>query len=212
MGKIEQIQDAIARADRKESKLPEEVFQIGGYTSDRVRCLLNNLGAISQRYLEIGVHRGSTFVAANFANNMWPFAIDNFSELAEDGTVQNEWNNNRKKFGIDCMFYDQDCFTVDRSQINNIDFYLYDGNHSYESQKQALTYFIGCMTDEFILVVDDYNWEDVRRGTQEGIFDIGVDVLFEMKIDKPGSDPADGWWNGIYVALLKKKEWRHSAA
>lgn len=204
MGEIEQIQDAIARADRKESKLPEEVFQIGGYTSDRVRCLLNNLGAISSNYLEIGLHRASTFVAANFDNNLISYAIDNFSEL-EDGTVEKECSDNLKKFNINCMFFNQDCFTVDRSQINDIDFYLYDGNHSYESQKQALTYFIDCMADEFVLVVDDYNWEDVQKGTRDGIKEIGAEVLFEVHLDKPGLDPADGWWNGIYLALLKKK-------
>lgn len=205
MDKIEQIQDAISHANRLESKLTRETTLIGGYTSDKIRHLLNNLGAISSNYLEIGVHRGATFISSVYKNDLETYiAIDNFSELAEDGTVKDELFLNCKKFGLNLILLDQDCFTITKKDIlRPIDFYLYDGNHSYESQKKAITHFLPMMADEFILCVDDYDWDDVTQGTQNGIKESGINVLFETHLKSEGL-PQDGWWNGFYVALIHK--------
>lgn len=199
MDKIELIKQAIEKAEREESKLDEICFKIGGYTSPKIRHLLNNLGEIldsKSSYLEIGSHRGSTFVAALFGNNFKATSIDNWQEFNEDGTVREEFMNNIKRFVERVTFIEQDCFTTSLPK-DEYDMYLYDGPHSYEQQKDGITYFLPFMKDEFILCIDDYGWPQVEKGTQDGIAECGLTKLFEIKL-------TDGYHNGFYVALLKK--------
>ena len=46
-----------------------------------------------------------------------------------------------------------------------INFYLYDGEHSFEAQRQALTHFYAMLDDVFIFLVDDYSWDAAKAGT-----------------------------------------------
>lgn len=204
MGKIGLIKEAIEKAEREESRLDDYCFKIGSYSSPKIRHLLNNLGQIfrtetiapTYNYLEVGVHRGGTFVATLFRNNLNGVAIDNWSEFNEDNTVKKEFLENIKPFGDNVKFIESDCFKVELPK-NEYSMYLYDGGHGYEEQKLGITYFYQNMKDEFILCVDDYNWEQVLKGTQDGIKEMGLTVLFEQHL-------VDGYHNGFYVALLKK--------
>lgn len=199
MGKIELIKEAIKKAEILESKLDDECFKIGGYTSPKIRHLLNNLGELLKEdddYLEIGSHRAATFVAALFKNKFNATSVDNWSEFNEDGTVRDDFMNNIKQFGDRVTFFEQDCFSISLPK-DKYSFYLYDGPHGYEEQKLGVTYFYQNMKDEFILCVDDDKWEQVERGTQDGIKEMGLNILFEKHL-------VDGYHNGFYVALLKK--------
>ena len=71
---IKAIDKAINDARDEISGMDIACFNIGGYTSPCIRHLLNNLGALSTSYLEIGVHRGSTFCAA-MSNNPHLFGV-----------------------------------------------------------------------------------------------------------------------------------------
>lgn len=203
MGKIEQIKSAISDAATEQSKITEECFTIGGYTSSRIRHLMNSLGSISNNYLEIGVHRGSLFIATGYKNESLQLtAIDNWSELAEDGTVKDEFISNCTKFVNNWNFFETDCFAITGTPKEKYDLYLYDGNHGYESQKKGVTYFKDSCANEFILVVDDFSWAEVKKGTYDGIKEANLEILYEQVLwdGKEGGD----WWNGIGVFLLKK--------
>ena len=84
------VHTSIERADQMTSKLDRAAFQARGFTSPKVRHLLNNLGSLDGLdYLEVGVHRGATFVAANYRNTLASAtAVDNWSEFADDGKVK----------------------------------------------------------------------------------------------------------------------------
>jgi hypothetical protein len=193
---------SIERAERHLSKLDRAAFQARGFTSPKVRHLLNNLGGFpGLHYLEIGVHRGATFVAANYRNRLASAtAIDNWSEFAEDGEVKDDFLRHTSallKAGS-YRFLEQDCFTVGEAQLPApVNFYLYDGEHSHESQRQALTHYYPMLDDTFLFVVDDYTWESARTGTQEAIAELDLTVRFEQEL-------VDGWWNGLYVSVLQK--------
>lgn len=196
--KIEQIEQII---NANEHTLPHEVMAIGGFTSPNIRNLMNGLGKISTKYLEIGTLRGATFIAAVYGNNLQSVAIDNFSEF-DDGTVENEFRSHLKEFSTNTLFIKHDCFQTEIDEkYKGLDLFLYDGAHDYESQKKAITHFLPWMADEFILCVDDYDWKDVQNGTQDGIKEVGLEVLFEKYL----TGTSDQWWNGFMVALLKKK-------
>ena len=89
--------------------------------------------------------------------------------------------------------------------------YLYDGNHSEESQYKAISYYKGSLDDVFVFIVDDWNWKDVREGTNKAIIDNNLSIVWkkEIRLTKDNSfsnqEEADKtWWNGIGIFILKK--------
>lgn len=196
------IESAIQQGEVEKSRLESGAFDVPGFTSNKIRHLLNNLGAIpGSHYLEIGVHKGGTFVAANNQNNLLSsIAVDNWSEFAQEGEARREFlaHTNRMLKPNSFKFYEQDCFTLTKEHIANpVNFYLYDGCHSFESQYKSLTYFYPMLDDVFLFLVDDWNWEDPQKGTRKAISDLNLKVLFEKELH-------NGWWNGLFVSLLKK--------
>lgn len=208
MDKIELIKEAIKKAENGQSKLTQEILDLPSYSSHKIKHLLNNLGEIGKYYLEVGLHKAGTFVAANYKNDMKAHGYDNYSEFAENGLA--------KQLAYQfTQTYLTNTYTISEKDIfdyylfvndgDGFDFYLYDGNHTDWAQKKALTHLYNWLSDEFIFCVDDYDWEAVQRGTQEGIKECGLEVLFEQHLTSGKEGDADNWWNGFYVALLKKK-------
>lgn len=199
---IKFIEDAIKKAEKEESKLTPETFEAPGFTSPKIRHLLNNLGEMPEsHYLEVGVHKGATFVASNFKNNfLSSVAVDNWSEFAQDGETKKEFIKYTEKLLVPnaYKFYEQDCFSLTKNELPNpINFFLYDGCHSYESQMKALTYFYPLLDETFMFLVDDWNWTDPQKGTRQAIKELDLKILFEKEL-------TDGYWNGLFVSLIKK--------
>lgn len=199
---VQHVATSIARAERRESRLDRAAFQARGFTSPKVRHLLNNLGSLDGLdYLEVGVHRGATFVAANYRNALASaVAVDNWSEFAEGGIVKAEFLHHCATLLRPGSYsvLEQDCFTVAPAQLRApVNFYLYDGEHSHESQRRALTHYLPMLDDVFIFVVDDYTWESARAGTRQAIAELDLAVVYQHEL-------VDGWWNGLYVAVLAK--------
>lgn len=204
MQSIDQLIDsAITMAENKQSKLDDTVFRIGGFTSDRIRHLMNNLGWISKKYLEVGCHRGSTLIASFYNNNLQCVAFDNFSEF-EDGTVETELRNNIRDFKGNVYLYKADCFTTElQPEHTGFDLYLYDGAHDIEAQKKAFTHFKDVLADDAIICVDDYDWQAVKEGTLQGLRAIEHEFSLEYARVLPGDA---GWHNGFALFWLQRKK------
>jgi len=84
--------------------------------------------------------------------------------------------------------------------------YLYDGpDHSNLGHYRAIQHFYRAMDDVFVLLIDDWNWPDVKTSTANALKGMRLNKLFEREISTgSGSDPA--WWNGMYVAVLEKSK------
>lgn len=210
MDKISQIKLAIEKAKRHESKMDQVAWSVPALSSLKIRHLMNNLGAISTRYLECGVHKGGLFCSTirNNPNLEWAVANDNWAsdEISADKAYPqfiNNAENNLSKHETAFVCIKGDTFEQEVPQIG-LDLYLFDADHSYESQRRAMTHFLPAMADEFVVCVDDADWKEVKLGTQDGIYDSGCQVLFEETFQGNNHDN-DGWWNGFYIALLKKK-------
>jgi hypothetical protein len=210
MKKIESIKEAIQNATNRKSSLSDSAMNVPALASLQVRHLLNNLGALATNYLEVGVHRGGTFCSTihandklNFAQAIDCFVSDQFGEGAQNDFVSNSKANLPQ--GVRMELIVSDAFEVDTAAIRHkFDMYLYDGDHSIEAQKKALTYYKDVLADEFIFCVDDFDWDEVQRGTDEGISEGGFEILFHAYL-KGGDHDNEGWWNGYGVYLLKKK-------
>jgi hypothetical protein len=203
---VDHVIQSIAKAELGVSQLHEEVLQLEGMSSNKVRHLLNNICSMENgRYLEIGVWQGSTFISALYKNSLLDaIAIDNWSEFA--GPKQ-AFQNNLFKFlsATPYRFYENDCFHFDLKNIKNkINIYFFDGAHTQEDQRLAFTYYNEILDDTFIAIVDDYNWKPVQDGTQIAFKQLGYKVLFEQYLPSAYNGDLSSWWNGIYVAVVSK--------
>jgi hypothetical protein len=103
-----------------------------------------------------------------------------------------------------------DTFDLPSDFGSDVDLYCFDADHSYDSQRKAMTHFLPSMADEFIVVVDDWQYGDVKRGTLDGLSESGCEILFQQELlnTEPYTEEEHRnmeWWRGFYIALLKKK-------
>ncbi len=213
MTKLDQLKQIIevALQGNVKSKLTDEVINsVGGFTSPNIRNLLNNLGAISEHYLECGSHVGATLISTVYANDNLKSAIgiDNFSLFDAS-------HNSKNDFLAHCdrhipgryKLIEKDYFEVIKKEIGKpIDLYLFDGDHSYESQKKGITYYSKFFAKETIVCVDDFAWPEPYNGTMDGLKEANLNVVYNMNFyNGIASDcGGQGWWNGFGVFLITK--------
>lgn len=186
--------------------------KVPGLSSPKIDKLLNELGKVSTSYLEVGCLGGRTFSSTISGNKLNAYAVDNWKEgvAAENGTVDITvtkqdfidnilpYKGENKIKVFDCDFID-----VDRTNIKDVDLFLYDGDHSYESTKLAVQYFASTFADECILIFDDANWDGVVDGAVDGIKQAGLTTVYDKKMLN-GVEDETMWWNGLYIVVVKK--------
>jgi hypothetical protein len=206
----EMIEAAINKAILEESKLDDAALSVGGFTSVKIRHLLNNLGSISTAYFEVGSHIGGTYISTCYKNELQLpggyFACDSFCEFNDNGETKKRFIENCEKHLRNYSLMEVDCWSIKKlHEVPTVDLYLYDGGHDYVSQKKAVTHFAPMMADEFIMLVDDASWESVRTGTYDGLQESGVEVLYQQLLWNGVPGDNEWWWNGLQVLLLKNK-------
>lgn len=197
-------------ADRK-SKLTPLALSVPALSSLRIRHLMNLLGSISLNYLEHGTHKGGLFCSTICGNTNLKYitAVDSFASdaLNEDKAEPQFYDNVSMLKPLDTYFscFKENSFDVNPELINGpIDLYLFDADHSEDSQCRALTHFLPAMNEYFIFCVDDFDFPEVSAGTWRGIKESGVQVLFSW-IGEGNDHDNEGLWNGFAVFLLKKQ-------
>lgn len=207
---IKHVNTSIKNAEMHISKLSPEVLLIPGMSSGKGRHLLNNICTLPEgRYLEIGTWQGSTFISALYNNHervRQAYAIDNWSEF---GGPKTEFLLNTQHYipSLPFKLYEGNCFqlNLDTAFDHPINIYFYDGDHSFQAQKSAFTYFNNIFDETFIAIIDDYDWVSVHSGTQAAFEELNYEILYEKHLVSNGLNDAQTWWNGIYVAVISKK-------
>jgi hypothetical protein len=205
---INHIENCLENANNYKSKITTEILSMEGMSGKKTRHFYNNICSMNDcRYLEIGTWMGSSICSAMCNNNMTCVAIDNWSEF---GGPKDEFliNFNKFKGNNNATFIEKNCWDIDVNNIGKFNIYMYDGNHTKTSHFQALNYYMPCLDDEFIYLVDDWNWSDVRTGTLESIEANNCKILYKNEIfcnDHPGIQRSiNDWHNGICIFVLKK--------
>ena len=212
------------------SNLPKEPlpYTKGGMSGSKGRHFLNNIinNYNECNYLEIGTHTGSTLCSALFKNKNIgnTYSIDDFSwggslDNPHRAEYQRLLEANIKEFVPHIVTTHKhlvkDCFSLSPLQegIKNIDVYFFDAGHSEEDHYNALTYYIDCMSNKFIYIVDDWvgaGGVKVRTGTINAINDLDLTAhVFKERPDGyskhlPGPENPNEWWNGFGIFLLEK--------
>jgi hypothetical protein len=184
-----------------------------GFSSFSTRALLNNLGALISplNYLEVGLYMGSTFLSVLYNNTTHlgkAYGIDNWSEFNYDGLAKESFFRNYKTLigeQDNISIFDGDCFSFDLGNVTvPINLFMYDGGHKKEQQTQAFTYFSSVLSNTFMTIVDDWNWEHVRSGTFDAFNSLGFEVQYKKELFTEHNGATDSWWNGLLIAVINK--------
>jgi hypothetical protein len=221
------LSNAINKAEKNESKLIQKLLNIEGMSGKKTKHFYNNLLELpDSRLLEIGCWKGSTTCSLLYKNKATVTCIDSWHDFIlneqhnnvnKDGPI-NEFMTNINEYKGDNLFnfYNEDCFKIDTRKLNKYNIYIYDGEHTYESQYNALKYYINNMDDIFIYIVDDWNDEPVRRGTFDAIRDLQLTNIWNKEIrltnnnrHTPPDIAYETWWNGVYICILQKNNTTH---
>ena len=214
---VDFVKKCIENADSLISKLPIEVSQYPGLSSQRVRHLINNLCSFGDaKYLNIGLYSGSSYFSAIFNNSLKATGIDFWRNgLASKVDEINFFKNlgeilSKETETLDREFniINQDCFMVKLKDKYNV--YFYDADHSYEGTYKSLAYFDKYLEDRFIFLMDDFDYPMIKESTNNSIADMGYKVEYRWEgIGDFGNWDVltnNVWWNGLLVCLLEKNK------
>ncbi len=206
---IAHVKTSIENAKNGVSKLNDKVLQIDGFSSATIRHFLNNVCALRESvYFEIGCWKGSTLVAASYKNGDYLTQVVGMDDWSQFANPRDEFFKNVNEFIYDVpmSFYPVDCFTVEPKQTfeRPVQIFLYDGVHTVPAQKEAFTHFNSIFDNVFIALIDDWNWETVREGTYAAFRELGYKVLYEQPFFTPVVNDESSWWNGFYIAVIRK--------
>lgn len=229
---IERVEAALFCANNNQTKLTDkQLKEVKGLSGQKIRILLNELVKEDTNYLEVGTFTGSTFINAMYGNRpQSAFAVDSFSASDSwemDMKVDVDYFNIKVKNGLFLHFLENckesginnftciqsECFNLlppDKFDIRDVNTYLFDAGHTKEDHTKAITYYVDTLEDVFIYIVDDWNTEEVRKGTRFGFESSEIKVHKEWEIFA-NIQTIDGdvhydsdWWNGYYIAVCEK--------
>lgn len=181
------------------------VSDIPGFTSSRVQALLNGCVAelpSDEAYLEVGCWHGASLIAALLGNmSATAIACDNFSQFLRSNPRTHFYRHlERYRERIPPLtFLEGDCFELPRRSppTKPIGVYFYDGEHSEESQMKAITEFHTLLADDAIVLVDDWNFPAVQRGTWRGIEAIRPKRIWFQELPARDNGDRENFWNGV---------------
>lgn len=208
------IDEAIARSLRCEGYIDKEVTEIRGFSTLTMRRLFSNLTHFPDGrpvvYTEAGLFGGGSFISA-INNNpcITAYGIEDSSQPFGDPEITAHLKENIAKYydqADQVMIFWEDFFKMDLNKIKyDSDIFFYDAEHSQESQRKAWSHFEDKLSNVALVIVDDYQWEPVWKGSREGIVDIASKrrIVKEWALDD-GVNNSSIWWNGVLLALTER--------
>ena len=218
-GYVKRVLDAIDAGLHKESNYKSHA--IPGLSSDRVRHFLNKLVSDDDTvYLELGTYLGNTFFAASQGNKTKCFGVDDFSEPncrpMMDHVRWTEVGNPYETFVDKWGRHENGNSVFLKSSVTELveeDFegykpnvVFYDANHDMMEQLNNLNHVLPFLSDKFILIVDDANFDGVVEATVQFTQENQLTCYFERRILSTVIENPNQWWNGIHVLVLEKPD------
>ena len=203
-----------------ETEIPAPSFlDIDGMSGRRYRIFANALlrRVPEPRYLEVGVWAGSTLCSAIAGNAIRAVAVDNWSLF---GGPRARFLENLARFGTssEVRFIESDFRAIAFEDQGRFNVYLFDGPHTEADQYDGLALALPALDSEFIFMVDDWNWAEVRAGTRRAIERLGLEEIHTIEVRTTADDthpPHCGfeakmtdWHNGCFISVLRKQEVR----
>ena len=166
-------------------------------------------------YINVGVWKGFSMFAGMLNTECEVYGVDNFSFDYKDGNsfldnkeeeikARRYFNKHFNKFGDKDkhFFFDMDYknfFKAWEKRKKGIDFYYYDGEHSYNNQYDNLIIAKDFFKKEAIILIDDYNEIQVEQATLDFVskFNTSFRIIKEIKTANKYIHPS--FANGIVL-------------
>lgn len=194
-------------------RAPTEIRAIKGMSGQKYRLFVNLLvGSYRDaRYLEVGSSTGSTATAALHGNCAKALCIDNWSQF---GSPRSAFFANIEKVrspAIDLSFLEEDFRSVRYDEIGTFNIYFFDGPHEEKDHYDGIVLPQPALAGSYVLIVDDWNWRQVRIGTLRGLRDseCRIDCSIEIRTTLNNSHAVvsgkdSDWHNGSFIGLIRK--------
>lgn len=203
------VDETLADTEKNHNTLPDVLSSIDGMSGKMYRYFINRLifNWKNCKFLEIGCWKGSTSIPAIYKNqhslsDYW--LIDNWSQF---GGPKGDFLNNFKSIcEIEPKIFDIDCFSVspESLNINNVDVYMYDGDHEPRDHELAVTHFKHVMNNNFLMIIDDWNWDKVKVSTEKAIQDSNLKINKKWTFLTDRNATSETWWNGMCMFSLSR--------
>lgn len=221
---ISNLKDFISRciydADRTISKIRLQKISkdLFGFSSERVRHLLNNLCKLKgTTYLELGVYRGSTMVAAVWENEIKAYGVENFKHNPYESTVYNEegWFNIEQALhhNLD-IFQLKDKVTILKTDIEDLDIKdiktpvnvcYYDAGIKVGLSTFTINKIIDTFDQYCILICSNLLDNEVPTGISKALEENNAIIHHEVTLKSRGKGDDTSWWCGLRIWLVEKK-------
>ena len=212
VGEFEQVFPEHERYTKDCNGYIDPVPEIKGMAAPKGLWLLNlaySFLSPNEAYLEIGTYHGKSLVAALRYNDLRPiYVCDNFSEF-QGTNPSKEFTNNMRRCRLTdkIIFFNSDFRSIltPKSIYHKVGVYFYDGAHDAASQYDAIVLAEPLLSDEALVIIDDWNHPPARKGTLEAIG--GSDCTWELLYDLPArwNKDKEMWWNGMAVFSFKRE-------
>lgn len=191
-------------------KISDAVLAMPGMSGKMYRKVINNLveAVPNPRYLETGSLKGSTVCSAMYGNKVKVACIESWHWDWRDEFKKN--TDSVRTDDVDFNFIESDFRGVDYTKIGKYNIYMFDGPHSARDQYDGVFIAQPALDDSYILIIDDWNWDEVRHGTWSAIKFLGLTVSSMIEVltlnhsAENGNEQGD-WHNGYLMAVIEKK-------
>jgi hypothetical protein len=217
MDLVKHVIKCLNKANTFSTKLSQDVVCLDGMSGFKTRVFYNELCSIEfdgrdTEYLEVGTWKGSTLCSSLYENpKCRGTVIENWALF---GGPKDEFMKNLAHFNLTdrVQIFEEDIFKFDISKLSKpVDVYLYDGDHDEIHQYKGITHMWAALADEAIIIVDDWNAPHIRKGTLDGLRDVGANVVEKFEImytnndtHTPMSMARQEFWNGIGIFVISK--------
>lgn len=197
------VTESILKSKSLVSKIPHEVANLKGFSSPKIRHLLNNLCSYDPcNYLEIGIFTGSTFIPAIYKNECKAIGIDNYSQFQKEQMgydAREILNQNLLKFGSDLGQYEiqnKNCFDYS-FDLPKPNVFMYDGAHDAQATQTGIEVYGKAAHQPFILIVDDIELDpSIWEGFKKALNSFTIHTYKELK-------KSEGFHEGLWVGVVE---------
>jgi hypothetical protein len=164
-----------------------------------------------EAYFEVGVLKGGTLISGLLDHKfVTAYANDKWCEYLDENPEQTFRDNllRYKDRLPDVKVLKGDSFELAKNAPfeKPIGLYFYDGDHSEEAQRRALTDFSKYLAKKCIVLVDDWNWDKVRTGTWKGIDALRPQNVYYVELPSRKNGDLENYHNGIGAFYLELGE------
>ncbi len=211
------IQNALEKALAGESELCKDILSMQGLSGRKFRILINELikEFKKPKYLEIGSWLGSSACSASFNNELEITCIDNWSQnFNYDLEPRETFLRNVEKFiskKNKFTIIEKDFRKINYNSLKDFNIYFYDGAHHYQDHFDAICKVLPALSQRFILIIDDWNWSQVRKGTMDSINNERLNIMSSLEIRTTTDNSSSlitghnsDWHQGCAFFVLKK--------